>query len=486
MTGTEQKQRPNILWLCTDQQRYDTVACLGNPHIRTPNIDRLCAEGTAFTRTYCQSPICTPSRSSFLTGLYPSSVHGNINGNLNFNLPENAQLISQHLSNLGYTCGLSGKLHLSSAWNGVENRLDDGYQVFNYSHASTQGTETSNQYMGWLAEIGKFDEVMDQSNRNDRLQTGIKYRENIPFELHQTTWCTDRALAFMRENESDPWFFSWNVFDPHGPFDAPADFSAPYESADLPAPLFHENDLELQENLSRTHVVQGKRRRPGPEAMKAKASYYGMVELIDRNVGRLIDYLEETGQRENTVIIFTSDHGEMLGDHGLMGKGCRFYEGLTRVPLVISWPGQVEKGLQSDALVELLDIVPTLTEIVDEPMAWTQGKSLWPIISGQQQPDHHHDFVRCEFYDVLDMKWGKEGQNDPPSYATMYRNDRYKLVVYHGSEYGELYDLEQDPDEFNNLWFDDAKSKVRMQLLKDSFDASMVIVDPGSTRIGRF
>ena len=116
-------ERPNILWICTDQQRYDTIGALGNSAIRTPNIDRLCEEGVAFTHTYCQNPICTPSRTSFLTGLYPSTVHGNINGNAHFNIPENARLVTARLRDAGYDCGLSGKLHIASAWEGEEERV---------------------------------------------------------------------------------------------------------------------------------------------------------------------------------------------------------------------------------------------------------------------------------------------------------------------------------------------------------------------------
>ena len=131
--------RPNILWICTDHQRWDTIRALGNAHINTPNLDRLCSEGVAFTKAYSQCPICTPSRSSFLTGLYPSTVHGNVNGNEYFDCAERFPLITKLLADSGYECGLSGKLHIASAWNGQENRVDDGYRVFNYSHSHSQG-----------------------------------------------------------------------------------------------------------------------------------------------------------------------------------------------------------------------------------------------------------------------------------------------------------------------------------------------------------
>ena len=476
---------PNILWICTDQQRYDTVRCLGNPHIRTPNLDRLCDEGVAFSRVYCQSPICTPSRSSFLTGLYASTVHGNINGNRRFRLPEKARLITKHLADLGYYCGLVGHLHLSSLWKGLEERTDDGYREFRNSLNSFQFIGQGNQYTDWLESLGKIDEVLDQSERDDKLRRGVKYRENVPFELHHTTWCADQAIDFILRRHDGPWLLNLNVFDPHPPFDAPDDFRKPYETADLPLPLFRESDLEVQRRLS-THMFQGTPQKPGPRQLLDKASYYGMIEIIDRNVGRILEVLEQTGQRENTMVIFSSDHGETLGDHGLQQKGCRFSEGLVRVPLIMSWPKRFRSGLRSDALVELTDIAPTLAELVEEPLPWTQGRSLLPILTGKAPPEHHRDSVRCEYYDVVDMKWGTGQDPDPPSYATMYRDRRYKLCVYHGNDYGELYDLVNDPNEFENLWEVPEARELRYRLLKESFDASMVITDPGSTRIGRF
>ena len=170
-----------------------------------------------------------------------------------------------------------------------------------------------------------------------------------------------------------------------------------------------------------------------------------MIKLIDDQFGRLVQFLENTNQLENTVIIYSTDHGESLGDHGLIEKGCRFYEGLVHVPLVISWPGMVKECLQSEALVELMDITPTLMEILGIPQPdYMQGMSLWPILSGKKSATSHKPMVRSEFFDALNQPFHTR--------ATMLRDERYKLVGYHGIGLGELYDLEQDPGEFNNLW----------------------------------
>jgi arylsulfatase A-like enzyme len=479
------RELPNILWICTDQQRYDTIHHLGNPHIHTPNIDRLCEQGVAFTRAYCQNPICTPSRASFLTGLYPSAVHANINGNARFRLPDNARLITRHLKERGYTCGLAGKLHLASAWNGVEERLDDGYDAIWYSHSGIHHFGGSNQYGDWLRSQGKFDDVLDRSEEADTVRRYIRYRENVPFELHQTTWCADRAIDFMNRHRGRPWLFSVNPFDPHPPYDAPDDFRRRYESGELPAPTFRNEDLEVHRRLS-THFFQTEARKPGPKEMRDKASYYGMIEIIDRNVGRMLQALERTGQRENTIVIFTSDHGEMLGDHGLQLKGCRFYEALVRVPLIISWPRGAVGGKRCDDLVELTDLAPTLADVSGESLPWTHGRSLLPLLLGATSAESHRSHVRCEYHDTLAPNWGTGREPVAPAHATMYRDERYKIATYHGNDYGELYDLAVDPCETRNLWEEKEVAELRYRLTKQSFDASMVIHDPGSIRVGRY
>jgi len=462
----ETRQQPNILWICTDQQRYDTIHALGNPHLRTPNLDRLVAQGVAFTHAHCQSPICTPSRASFLTGMYPSTVHACINGNDHWD--EAAPLITKTLADTGYDCALAGKFHLSSAM-AHEPELrpkDDGYRRFWYSHAPHQGIGKGNQYTDWLTSIGQ-----------DYKKLKKKYGY-IPAKWHQTTWCADRAIEFMKEERKGPWLCSVNIYDPHGPFDPPQEYVDRFDIESLPEPLFRESDLAAQQRLAGI-MFQGKVKRPAyPDAKLTLAKYWAQIELIDENVGRMLEALEETGQRENTVVIFTSDHGEMAGDHGLNKKGCRFYEGLVRVPLVFSWPGRFKEGLRSDALVELLDITPTLLELNGLPVPETMhGRSLLPILTGQADPEHHRDFVRCEYYEVL------EG---PRSYATMLRTQQYKLVNYHRYEHGELFDLKKNPHEFENQWDNPAYAAVRFDLMKKSFDALAFSVDLGPKRVGRY
>jgi arylsulfatase A-like enzyme len=225
---------------------------------------------------------------------------------------------------------------------------------------------------------------------------------------------------------------------------------------------------------------QSKARRPDEfDAQSIIARYYAMIALVDDKIGEILAALERSGQYDNTLIIFTSDHGESLGDHGLVEKGCRFYEGLVRVPLIFSWRGHFKPGLVQEALVELADITPTLLEICGLPQPdRMQGKSILKLLNGES--DHHRDYVRSEYYHVLMPRAdnGFEG-----SYGTMFRTERYKLVVYHGHGTGELFDLQADPKEFVNRWDDPAYQEIRFELLLKSYDAQAFAVDIGSRQI---
>ena len=268
------------------------------------------------------------------------------------------------------------------------------------------------------------------------------------------------------------------------PFDPPQPYLDRFDAKAMPGPLFRASDLEAQARLSNIDFQTVSRRPEEFDAKRIQAAYYAMIELIDDNVGRMLAALERTGQRENTLVIFMSDHGEMLGDHGLLLKGCRFYEGLVRVPLIVSWPGHVLTDVIREALVELTDVAPTLLDIagVNVPEAM-QGRSLKPLLVEGNAPDHHRDFVRCEYYRALNPAAQPAFTG---TFATMLRDDRYKLVVYHGHGVGELFDLETDPGEFDNLWNDPALIETKLRLMQQSFDTLALAVDTGSPLVTRF
>lgn len=464
----EVNARPNILWYCTDQQRFDTIGALGNPHVRTPVVDSLVREGVAFTHAYCQSPICTPSRSSFMTGLYPSRLHHTRNGNESF--PSQPPVITKLIADSGYDCGLVGKFHLQSAGRRTEPRIDDGFSFWRFSHAPRDDWKQGHDYADWVSARGGDLDALRASE------------DHVPAELHQTTWASDCAMEFIRRNHHDrPWLLNVNIYDPHPPFIPPKSYADLFDAESMPGPHFQDSDLAQQARLSAVDFQDEIKTPEQHDAFRRQACYYAMIAQIDDQLARILKCLDSSGQRDNTIVIFTSDHGETLGDHGLMFKGCRFYEGLVRVPLVFSWPGHFRDGIQSQALVELTDLTATLLELcgLQQP-DYLQGRSLLPILKGETSPEHHRDFVRCEYFDALDPHFtGGSG-----TFATMYRDQRYKLCLYHDHDLGELYDLQQDPWEFNDLWFSDTHVAIKQHLILKAFHAHVLLTtDVGSRRI---
>ncbi len=468
---------PNLLWICSDQQRYDTIRALGNSLISTPNIDKIIEKGVTFTHAYCQSPVCSPSRASFLTGRYPRTTRCRQNGQT---IPADERLLPRILKDHGYRCGLAGKLHLSSCSDGkVETRIDDGYDVFHWSH-HPQPDWPENAYQQWLNSKGVYWDELYSAPEVGHVKAGV------PAEFHQTTWCAEMAIEFIHENQNRPWMFSVNMFDPHHAFDPPQEYLDRYDPAQMPLPKTSPGELDSKPKFQQMDHVWAHNQEGGmrvdeispEESQRITAAYYAMVELIDDQVGRMISALEETGQLENTIVVFMSDHGEMLGDHGIYLKGPHFYEQAVHVPLAVQWPQRFAQGLRSDAFVELIDLVPTFCEAMNIPIEpQIQGKSLYRICTGEADPDQHRDSVYCEYTN----SWTHHR-----AYGTMFRTRKNKIVVYHGTSDGELYDLESDPDEFQNLWDDPLSRDMKMELMKQAFDASVFTMDPMPPRLGPF
>jgi len=490
-------KRPNILWYCSDQQRFDTIAALGNPHIHTPRLDQFMAQSVTFTHAFCQTPICSPSRASFLTGMYPSAINVTGNGYGEFPSHYEDRLITNHLAQQGYDCGLVGKLHLASAFQGQEKRVDDGYRSFEYSHAPKGPHKFGHDYAEWIRQQGVDPATLlpDLSPGRESYLQGAEVKsfggvyeptaeqDTVPPHLHQTHWCTEKSIEFIEKNrdEAQPWLLSINPFDPHAPFDAPWEYFRRYDPETLPGAHFQESDLAHQQKLADAGVdFQSLPHHPDYwQHKQVQASYYAMIEQIDHEFGRLLDYLDETGQRENTIIIFMSDHGEMLCDHGLLLKGCRLYEGLVRVPLMVSWLGHFQQNVISDALVELMDLVPTFYDALDiETPYYVQARSLAPLLRGECPPDQHREFVRAEFFDAID--------HPDRTHATMYREKRWKLVTYHDKNLFELYDLENDPWEHHDLADDPAHQEHKWEMVRKSFDATIQAHPPMPARVASF
>ena len=473
--------RPNILWICNEHVRHDTVAALGNGHIRTPALDRLVGEGQAFTHTYAQSPLCTPSRVSFLTGRYPAATGIRQNGQ---DIGDDEVLITRVLADEGYDCGLFGKLHVRAAFSGSESRTNDGYRRYQWSHAPFP--RFGGAWAQWLERQGvRFDDLLD-----DRRALNARFFKDRRY--HQTTWCMDQAIDFIQEGLR-PWLVSINPFAAHDPFDCLSEYFDRYDPHSLPCPEIHETEASTNVDLIRaarefpcyTAAVFGQTTRL--ERQQMVAAYYATIEHFDAELARVLDLLDRTGQRDNTLIIYHGDHGEPLGDHGILTKGGFFYEGCIRVPLILSWPGRFAAGARHDALVELVDLVPTIRELLGlddagQPPA-IQGRSLVGLIDGRSADADHRRGVLAEHYNAGAAKHSPDRRRN---YATMYRERRHKVVVRHGTSAGELYDLEDDPRELRNLWDDPACAAIREEMVRRCFDAKVFTTDPLPTRTASF
>ncbi|TDF92816.1 DUF4976 domain-containing protein [Paenibacillus piri] len=476
-------EKPNILWICTDQQRFDTMGCYGNSFVKTPNIDKLAKNGVLFENAFCQATVCTPSRASFLTGRYPRTTRCRQNGQ---NIPKDELLVTRLLSDAGYTGGLSGKLHLSACnpkvTTATERRIEDGYSQFHWSHHPEDDWPT-NEYIQWLRAKGKAYRPLPIE--------GSRYVQIGPdAEDHQTTWCAEKAIGFIEANEryTSPWFFSVNMFDPHHPFNPPQTHLQRYLDRldDIPLPNFTPGELDSKSYFQRydhNGAYGDSRLYPfstmtDQDNRMVRAAYWAMIDLIDEQVGRMIDALERTAQLDNTIIIFMSDHGELLGDHGVYLKGAFFYEPSVHVPLIISNPARFSPNRRNRELVELVDLAPTLMEAAGLNIhPGMQGKSLWPLLTGAERSEKHREDVYCEHYNASSK------QNGIGGFATMVRTERYKLVSYHKRNEGELYDLQQDPDEIHNLWNDPNLSAVKLEMYERLCDRMAETVDPLPERL---
>ncbi|MCI9590203.1 MAG: sulfatase-like hydrolase/transferase [Lachnospiraceae bacterium] len=477
-------KRPNILWICTDQQRFDSLGCYGNAKIDTPNLDALAGRGMLFENTYCQSPVCTPSRASFLTGRYPRTCRVRQNGQ---RMPQNEKLISRIFADYGYTCGLAGKLHIAPCHTSIspagESRGNDGYQIFHWSHhPDFYGKDSNwplNEYNMWLtAQNISYERIPYKSSRYVFTGPDAQYSHS--------RWCAEMAMDFIKAHEGypeRPWFFSLNFYDPHHDFDPPKDLLEKYlerlDRVDLP----RYRDGEWKEKpcvQERDH--RGAYGTPGffdyeemeeKDHLELKAAYYAMVEQVDREVGRVLEMLKETAQYDDTIIIFTSDHGEMLGDHGIYLKGPYFYESMVKVPLIISWEGHIKGGIRRKALAQLMDLAPTLLDLANLSVyEGMQGMSMKEILLNPLAEDNLHQIVFSEYANAM------RHHSDCRVYVTMVTDGRYKLSYCHNTNQGELYDLKEDPEEFCNKYKDPEMQSVRIRMLEAMVNKFAYSMDP--------
>ena len=428
-------QPPNILFLMTDQQRWDTLGCGGNSSISTPNLDALAASGTRFTHSLTPTPICVAARMSLITGHRAATTRWVANNCLPGPLPELPTIMTL-LQRGGYWTQGVGKMHFSGRHYGFRNLS-----------TMEEGTE----YLSLIDD--DYRRYLLENKVRTRFPQGIRdllYFQpqtcDIPIEHSQNQWVADRAMAFLREHRryrgAQPFFLWASWIAPHPPFAPCAPFASRYDPAGLSLPINAERPLEsLPSTLwSSRGRLDGAHRDPD-RMRRIKALYYGQISHVDEALGLVLDELEALGLASDTVVFFVSDHGEMMGDQGLSQKNCP-YEASVRVPLLLRWPGRTRPGQVCDDLVGLTDVLPTLVDQLDLPYPEDlcgplPGLSLLGAEGGGLAHEREAYFSD---YGSGRSRW------------ISLRTQRYKYALYAvdgGLE--ELFDLEEDPHELDNI-----------------------------------
>jgi len=440
---------PNIILLMTDQQRFDTLAAWGHDHMSTPAMDRLAGEGVSFRQAYCPGATCISSRAAMFTGMYPHNT-----GTYTFQTWGMHRNWVQDLAANGYWCASIGKMHFSPR--DIPGGFHERVIVENPTNRNLASGGADDDWGRYLSFHGR-------TRPNDRHRTDpdwVSKCQGVPWEdearFHSDVFIGDSAVSWIRSHcGTRPLFLHVGFTGPHEPWDPLPRHLAQYEGRPLPTPRVREGELDskppqhraiLEHHANTNHESRIDLRSAGEaDIARMRRHYYAKISTVDEQVGRVVDALSSRGYLENSLLIFCSDHGEMLGDHGLAYKWL-MYDPIVHVPLIVRHPGSVGSPGHVDDLVSLMDIGPTVLEAAGIPVpSYLEGRSLAGYLSeGEDTP---REYVYCE-----------------DNYQVMMRGEDAKLVYYIGQEDGELYDLSQDPYELHNLWADSAHTSLRQQM----------------------
>ena len=484
-------RRPNIVLITSDQHRGDCYGFAGRG-VRTPHLDLMAAEGTRFATAITPNPVCQPARASLLTGLLPNT-HGVRDNGIDLPPETGAQGFAGRLAQAGYRTGFIGKAHFSShhtfaptgtpeCRQSMDRYGADWYGPYmGFEHAELV-VEGHNHWLPMQPPFGQHYERWYYGDGRGDLKNRL-YREALPpacggalqtwnsalpVAWHNSTWAADRAIAFLDHAPRTQPFCLWVSFpDPHHPFDAPAPWCWMHRPEEVDLPPFRTRDLERRPWWHRA-VIDGNPAHGNAEISKMRspaeqsdaqlrhliANYYGMIALLDHQVGRIDAALDALGLADNTIVIFTSDHGEWLGDHGLLLKGPMLYDGLLRVGMLARGPG-IGAGHCVDDPVSLIDIAPTLLDFADVPDAAMHGRSLRGLLAGGGGE-------RTFAYNEWDV--GADRCGTPLRLRTI-RTAQHRMTVDLDSGAGELYDFAIDPHECENVFDAATHAEVRARLL---------------------
>lgn len=409
--------KPNLLVIITDEHHYNTLGCYGGTIVETPHIDWLANNGALCTSFYATTPVCSPSRASLMTGLYPQATPV-INNNipLQRDLPTFASLLQQH----GYATGYAGKWHLDGdgkpQWAPKRKfGFDDNRFMFNRGH--------------WKM----FDFEADQPRVASRSRKGVPNYgiDGANAESFSTDWLTDRAIQFIRKNKADPFCYVLSLPDPHGPNTVRPPYDTMFSEEDVYIPASLKKPLAQTPNWAKPEV-----KLTADKLRNFMPNYYGMVKCIDDNMGRLIEELRTQDILENTLIVFTSDHGDLCGEHGRLNKGVP-YEGSARIPFIAYYPPKIPKHTVVPQALSCIDFLPTALSLMDiEHSVEVHGRDASTLLQNDLNGD---------WDDITFLRSTGAGN------WLCALTDRYKLVIA-ANERPWLLDLETDPEELINQY----------------------------------
>ncbi len=512
--GKNMSEKPlNILFIHTDQQRADTLHCYGNNIVKTPNIDKLAQNSATFMNAHCTHPLCSPARASWITGEYIHSHGLWRNGTA---LDENRDNVVKSLAQSGYETCVIGKAHLmpyhadpalycesvqtdnkvmgpsyEEVWDYWRNEKFEngfyGYKDVRLGLGHGDYGMTGGHYGLWVHENHPETEKLFLRENGFSEDTSFDaWKSAVPMEVHSATWITNEVDDYLKHNKDKKFFLSVGFQEPHPPFNPPKPYCDMYSPDDMPEPIGDEHDFgeELPYHIKHYMSRQGMPDLTMKRKKEILANYYGLVTLVDDAMGRIMDSLEKYGLADNTLIIFTSDHGDWMGDHNLNRKGGVHTSGLTKIPMIIKWPGVSKDGEKVHSVASQVDLAATIYDACNvKPHYTNQGVSLKNVLSGSENAtrdyaliEHEHecykdnsDFcknvfsktpqeklketVQCDLINETDKNW----------FMKTIVTDEYRFTYIPLVEYGELYDLKNDPNERVNLFNKDAELTAKAQ-----------------------
>lgn len=425
--------KPNLLLIMCDQLRADVLGCYGNQLVRTPNIDRLAETGICFDQAYSQTPVCIPARHGLISGQNPFEIGLTDN---NLDIEEIKSPMPEMIRRQGYFTEAIGKMHFNP------QRRHYGFDRMFLSEELPQHI-FDDDYLMFLREKGFGHITEPQGKRSE--QYYVPQISELPEELHATAWTADKTCEALRRNRNRPFFLFGSFIKPHPPFDPSEPYDKLYNLNDIPDPIrsFKEKDaLDYTIHVQNDYKVNGIDNVTDKDLRRIRAYYYGSISQIDIQIGKILDALDVYGLRDNTLILFTADHGEMLGDHYSFGKRT-FYEASAKVPMIMSWPGALPQSERRDSFVMLQDIYATLLKVSGSEIPdISSGRNMIEVVEKPQSPWRNKIFAEFGHGRALKM---------------MLRWEHYKYIYHTNGGLEQLFDLEQDPHELNNIAEENSK-----------------------------